>query len=1119
MKVKSQQVTGDRQLVFILMICLINFRHPTSLSMPHPKHTFAILSFLLLLIHPARAQVSLTATFNVPTGSYTTLKAAFDAINAGIHQGQIAISINDTCVETATAILNGNGGTTSYTSVTIMPTATALITGDIAGPLIKLDGADSVKFDGRVGGTGTLRSLTIQNTNSASGITCSALMLVNGANYNQVRFLNIEGATQPYSTSLHNTTIVVGGSPIHNSYNVLANNDIRPVPGHYQGYAISIDNGGGFSNQIINNLIHDFYVPGSLVYGIRLLAQSSNYTISGNSLYNSTSINGGGSCIFIYVGGSVPNAINTIFGNYIGGSQPNCGGAPAFFSGHHSVTGILAGNFSSTVIDSNQIRNIVLLDGTQSTFMGISSYSPVYSVIGNSYGNSIGSMDDTSSIAAPSICGISLYLADNDSPSFVMNNKLGGLTATGDSTGAGRLTGIEVLYCEKVAITGNHIGGDLPGSLKFRGAVANVYGIKVEGGKFDALISCVRDTIRNLENLSYNTSNSNLIGIYCTNQGLAQSPDTLPRLFRNNLIEHLKHTGSGNLHGIYCGPATIGPGSVINPRIESTHIRNLINQSADPQAITSGITVESPYSKYLRVDSNTINNIVTTAQNTFVYTGQALSGINLISTGTDSLSVSTNEVYNLSSFAAGSHTTGINCRHMGNVVPAVLRNNVIFDLNDTVSQSTNVSGISFGHSSAGQYEVTNNMISLSPSAAETYGINMLLSSLQADVDHNSIYIGGTESSNMPSAAFKRNSFVYSNVYLRNNILQNERTGSSGGHFAILNATSIPDSGWAYSDYNNLYSLDTAATVLWGTAPLSFQNYRDTSLMDSCSVNLAADFTGAPNGDLHLTTAASNGFLSAQRITAIPTDIDGDPRNVITSMGADEQLLPGNFTLSIPNGTAACPGEWLTTIPPTDVSWLFNGNPIPGAYGDSLLVTSPGIYTAVFETACLQANASTEIDSAIDYTVSVNGNTLSLAPSATNVQWINCDSTNAAIPGATSLSYTPTVTGNYAAVLTMNGCTDTTDCVPVVISSIDHPMAHTLSIYPNPGKDMIHITNSIPFTDATISILSSDGQVQNVLQTRGQGKVTVPVRQLVPGLYIISIREGGQTRRLKWFKEL
>jgi hypothetical protein len=55
------------------------------------------------------AQVTLTATVGTATGSFTTLKGAFDAINAGTHKGDIVIKINSSTTETVSAALNASG--------------------------------------------------------------------------------------------------------------------------------------------------------------------------------------------------------------------------------------------------------------------------------------------------------------------------------------------------------------------------------------------------------------------------------------------------------------------------------------------------------------------------------------------------------------------------------------------------------------------------------------------------------------------------------------------------------------------------------------------------------------------------------------------------------------------------------------------------------------------------------------------------------------------------------------------------------------------------------------------------------------------------------------------------
>jgi len=135
------------------------------------------------------AQISLTATSATTSGSYTTLKAAFDAINAGTHKGAITILINASTAETASASLSGSAASSSsspyYTSVSIYPTTTGLsISGDIAGgALINLNGADNVTIDGRVNATGSTKSRTITNIRTANTAGTSTIRFINDAHH------------------------------------------------------------------------------------------------------------------------------------------------------------------------------------------------------------------------------------------------------------------------------------------------------------------------------------------------------------------------------------------------------------------------------------------------------------------------------------------------------------------------------------------------------------------------------------------------------------------------------------------------------------------------------------------------------------------------------------------------------------------------------------------------------------------------------------------------------------------------------------------------------------------------------------------------------------------------
>ncbi|MEI6436904.1 MAG: hypothetical protein WCP32_18925, partial [Bacteroidota bacterium] len=160
-----------------------------------------ILSTIILtmaVIMNAFAQISLTATVGTlgPTG-YSTLKAAFDAVNAGTHKGVITIQVTASTTEAASAVLNANGnGSASYTAISIYPTTTGLsISGNLPAPLIDFNSADFVTIDGRVNQTGTTPDLTIMNTSTSNAAATSTIRFIVDACDNTIKYCNLKGAT------------------------------------------------------------------------------------------------------------------------------------------------------------------------------------------------------------------------------------------------------------------------------------------------------------------------------------------------------------------------------------------------------------------------------------------------------------------------------------------------------------------------------------------------------------------------------------------------------------------------------------------------------------------------------------------------------------------------------------------------------------------------------------------------------------------------------------------------------------------------------------------------------------------------------------------------------------
>ena len=127
------------------------------------------------------------------------------------------------------------------------------------------------------------------------------------------------------------------------------------------------------------------------------------------------------------------------------------------------------------------------------------------------------------------------------------------------------------------------------------------------------------------------------------------------------------------------------------------------------------------------------------------------------------------------------------------------------------------------------------------------------------------------------------------------------------------------------------------------------------------------------------------------------------------------------------------------------------------------LTSSGIY---FDTL-LNANGC---DSIITLNLTINNVNVGIAQSGAlltasaigaNYQWITCP-LNIPIVGETNQNFTAIVDGDYAVIITENGCTDTSACFTVIgigISETDNPEQNLLIVYPNPTSSILNITST------------------------------------------------------------
>ena len=138
-----------------------------------------------------------------------------------------------------------------------------------------------------------------------------------------------------------------------------------------------------------------------------------------------------------------------------------------------------------------------------------------------------------------------------------------------------------------------------------------------------------------------------------------------------------------------------------------------------------------------------------------------------------------------------------------------------------------------------------------------------------------------------------------------------------------------------------------------------------------------------------------------------------------------------------------------------------------------------------------------INSQPDLTLVANKNTLTVATSDAVYQWIKCEKANSVIPGETAQNYTITASGNYAVIVTANGCSTTSSCYAAVyIPEGEIPFTANFDFF----NDSTNL--KVNFTDLSASNTSS------WYWTMGDGKVLTTQNPVYtyskPGIYSVCL---------------
>ncbi len=134
------------------------------------------------------------------------------------------------------------------------------------------------------------------------------------------------------------------------------------------------------------------------------------------------------------------------------------------------------------------------------------------------------------------------------------------------------------------------------------------------------------------------------------------------------------------------------------------------------------------------------------------------------------------------------------------------------------------------------------------------------------------------------------------------------------------------------------------------------------------------------------------------------------------------------------------------------------------------------------------------------------------------QWITC-SPFAIVANETNSTFTPSNSGNYACIVTENGCTDTSDCQYIFIVGVhDYADLIKFSIFPNPSPGIFALESSVPLNNAEINITDYLGQIIFQASNFKGKQIDLNISAYPTGVYFVKLKDGSIIRNLKVVKQ-
>lgn len=243
-----------------------------------------------------------------------------------------------------------------------------------------------------------------------------------------------------------------------------------------------------------------------------------------------------------------------------------------------------------------------------------------------------------------------------------------------------------------------------------------------------------------------------------------------------------------------------------------------------------------------------------------------------------------------------------------------------------------------------------------------------------------------------------------------------------------------------------------------------------------------------------------------------------------TIGASTFSTSGTHQVILTSPTTGC--DSVVTLNLTVLPALSSSQTLSICAGESVTLgastfSTTGTHQVVFTSAVSGCDSTVTLNltvaAPINVGVTVNQGVMQVAQSGATYQWLDCDNNMTPISLATNQNYTPTVNGIYAVEVTMNGCSDTSDCENYNLIGLAEKPTTDVSLYPNPTTGLFTILLNGTAVNR-VSVVDATGRIVLVIDEISDNEMNVDLKHEQPGLYFVQLQVGNDLQTLRIVKE-